>query len=434
MSNLQIALVGLGILIVAGIYAFNRWQEGRYRKRAESAFQQRHADVLLNDTGTPAPAPASRVRDRIEPQFQGGSAETDTVPAAPVRTAAPAPAPAVVEELDVLKEQITAELRADRRALAREEAWVEPMPMAPGASQPADLDDEVEAPVEEKIEPRAADNLAPAVAPLGADRIDYQLDMVSQTPISHVALDKLLKQLSDLAKRVHLWGAHAGQWLPVDIATAPRFARVRATLQLVNRSGLVSREDLIAFRRAVERCAGEVEATVEGAEADAYVDKALDLETFCQKADVVVGLNVVAQKAGPFAGTKLRAWAEAAGFQLRPNGAFHLNDEHGTTLIVMESQENPGFLPERIRTLTTKGVTLLLDAPVVPNGLHAFDRLVGLARNLASTMGGVVVDDNRAGVSDAGLNQIRATLKKIYDEMEVRGIPAGGSVAHRLFQ
>lgn len=483
MSTLQIALVGLGILIVAGIYLFNRWQESRYRKRAESAFQQRHADVLMNDSATPPPAPAARVRDRIEPQMQdldteasGPTAATATRPAqtdpymsradaAPASTppaaasatagvasvfagltpapsgqsaaaatpasAGSAPVAAPAEQIDVLKEQITAELRADRRAVAREESWVEPTPMAPGANLTTETSDAVE-PV--KVEPRAIDNSAPAASPPGADRLDYALDLVSQSPISHGALDRFLKQLSDLSRRVQLWGAHDNRWLVVDVAGAPRFARVRATLQLVNRSGMVSREDLLTFCRAMERCATDVEANVEGPDPEGYVKKAMDLETFCQKADVVVGLNVMAQKSGPFAGTKLRAWAEAAGFQLRPSGAFHLTDEHGLPLIVMESQENPGFLPERIRTLTTKGVTLLLDAPVVPDGLHAFDRLVGLARNLASTMGGVVVDDNHAGVSDAGLSQIRGTLKKIYEEMDARGIPAGSALAQRLFQ
>lgn len=477
MSTLQIALVGLGILIVAGIYLFNRWQESRYRKRAESAFQQRHADVLMNDSTTPPPAPAARVRDRIEPQMQDldteapgpaaaatarvaqadpylprvDAAAAPTAPAAapaasgvasifagltsaaPGQTsAAAAPAGAASQQIDVLKEQITAELRADRRAVAREEAWVEPTPMAPGANLTDSVGDDAEPPA--KVEPRAIDNSAPALPPPGADRLDYAVDLVSQTPISHGALDKFLKQLSDLSRRVQLWGAHDNRWLVVDVAGAPRFARVRATLQLVNRAGMVSREDLLTFCRAMERCAADVEANVEGPDPEAYVQKAMDLEAFCQKADVVVGLNVMAQKAGPFAGTKLRAWAEAAGFQLRPSGAFHLTDEHGLPLIVMESQENPGFLPERIRTLTTKGVTLLLDAPVVPDGLHAFDRLVGLARNLASTMGGVVVDDNNAGVSDAGLNQIRGTLKKIYEEMDARGIPAGSALAQRLFQ
>jgi len=397
MSKLHIALVGLGILIIAAIYIFNRWQERRYRQRAESAFQQRHADVLLNDSNTPPPAPAARVRDRIEPQFQG-----DALPDVAEKPSSPA------HEIDLLKERITSELRADRRALPREQT-AEPTPAPPA---------------------RAVVESAPA----GSDLLDYQLDLVAHAPVSHGSLDKFLKQLSDLSKRVHLWGAYEGEWLPLDILGAARFGRVRATLQLVSRSGMVSREDLLTFRRAFERCAAEVEANVEGPDPEAYVQKAAQLESFCQKADVVVGLNVVAQKSGPFAGTKLRAWAEAGGFQLRPNGVFQLNDDQGIAMITMESQESPGFLPERIRALTTKGVTLLMDAPSVPHGVQAFDKLVVHARNLAHTMGGAVVDDNGAGVSDAGLDSIRQTLKKIYDEMDARGIPAGSAVAQRLFQ
>jgi ZipA, C-terminal FtsZ-binding domain len=385
MSKLQIALVTFGILIVAAIYIFNRWQEHRYKKRAESAFQQRHEDVLLKNAPPAAvPAPPVRARERIEPQFQERE-------------------PSIGEGRD------------------------------PPATQPLQRAGAGDAHPEERIDPRRSDNHVPAVSPAGADKLDYQVDLVSHNPIPPSNLEKALRQVSDLAHRIQLWGAANNTWVAVDLHAAPKYTRVRATLQLVNRSGVVPPEDLLTFKRAFERCAAESEASAESAETEPFIEVARDLDRFCQESDVMVGLSVIAQKSGPFPGTKVRAWAEATGFQLRPDGIFQINDEHGHPSITMESHENPGFVPERIRTLTTNGVTLMLDVPKVANGVQAFDKLVGLARQLANAMGGVLVDDNKMAVNESGLDQIRGQLKQIYQEMDARGIPAGSSLALRLF-
>ena len=47
MSELQLGLLIIGALAVVGVFVFNRHQERRARRRAEQAFQSRHADVLL---------------------------------------------------------------------------------------------------------------------------------------------------------------------------------------------------------------------------------------------------------------------------------------------------------------------------------------------------------------------------------------------------
>jgi hypothetical protein len=48
MSDLQISLLVLGVIVVAGVYAFNWLQERGHRKRAESAFSAPRHDVLMD--------------------------------------------------------------------------------------------------------------------------------------------------------------------------------------------------------------------------------------------------------------------------------------------------------------------------------------------------------------------------------------------------
>lgn len=48
MSDLQISLFGIGILAVAAVIVFNRWQERKYRRHAEAHFKASHDDALLD--------------------------------------------------------------------------------------------------------------------------------------------------------------------------------------------------------------------------------------------------------------------------------------------------------------------------------------------------------------------------------------------------
>jgi FtsZ-interacting cell division protein ZipA len=163
------------------------------------------------------------------------------------------------------------------------------------------------------------------------------------------------------------------------------------------------------------------------------LEQAGDLGRFYAEVDVVVGINVVAQAGQVFQGTKIRALAEAAGLHLQPIGVFHCLDERGGALFSLENQEPDPFLIDKIRSLATPGITFLLDLPRVADGLRAFDRMVAMSRSFADSLDGILADDNRVPLDDAGLDKIRAQLRAIYGAMEQRGIQAGGPLALRLF-
>ncbi|MDP1673557.1 MAG: cell division protein ZipA C-terminal FtsZ-binding domain-containing protein [Burkholderiales bacterium] len=84
MSDLQIALAAIGLVVVGGVYAFNIWQERKLRQRLQKAFEGEHADVLLK---TAEAEPVERAEPRIEPRI-GDEAE-------PVAAPGPEPAPGV---------------------------------------------------------------------------------------------------------------------------------------------------------------------------------------------------------------------------------------------------------------------------------------------------------------------------------------------------
>jgi hypothetical protein len=64
MSDLQTALIAIGACVVAGVLAFNWWQERQFRRRAELAFDNEHADVLMPAKAPGAEAAPMRVSSR----------------------------------------------------------------------------------------------------------------------------------------------------------------------------------------------------------------------------------------------------------------------------------------------------------------------------------------------------------------------------------
>lgn len=348
MSDLQIALAAIGLLVIGGVYAFNIWQERKLRRRLEQAFEGERDDVLLKAAAEPAAA-------RIEPR-----------------------------------------LGADAVATAD-------ISVAPGAVEGAD----------------------PAT--------EFAADIELPEPVGDGALRELLSQLATFGKPARVLGWDAGAWRVLDRGAHADCRRLQAVLQLVNRAGPVHAPQLNGFCDAVRTWAGHHGGQVETDDTAAALATARDLDAFCGEMDVAIGLNVVAPAGAAFPGEQIAAAAAAAGFTLEPDGLFHWREAGGQTLFTMENHEPEPFAAERLATLQTPGMTLLLDVPRVADGVAALDLMARAGTAVAETLGGFVVDDNRVPLQEAGLARIKAQLQGIYAAMAERQIPAGSLRAQRLF-
>jgi hypothetical protein len=356
MSDLQIGLLFIGVVVIAGVVVYNRMQEARFRRRAEAGFGKDGGDALLEPV---APAPV----DRIEPMLRPAAAE---------------PEPATMGRVEPVG-----------------------MPAGNGAD----------------TEPSP---------------IDYIIQVNGVQVIGRDDLQRLLEALEGLGKRVQVLASAApGAWAPVASASSG-VTRVRVALQLADRRGHVTQDDLFAFQSLVTQWAQSLAAGIDAPDLTPYAQVAKDLDQFCADVDVVVGLNVVAATGEPFSGFKVRNCAEAVGFRM-DESAFRYADPLGATLFSLENMQSGPLDPDRIKTSTINGVTLLLDVPRLSDGVAAFDQMVQTGKSLAEGLGGALVDDNRTAVTEAGLEQIRNQLRRIYGEMQARGIAAGSRTALRLF-
>jgi hypothetical protein len=363
MSELQIGLLVIGAAVIAAVYAYNRIQEHRFRRRMREAFGSAPEDVLL-ETGSGRSPPDGRLEPRLEPAVIGRAAH-EAAPAAP-------------------------------------------QPVAPAREAPARGFDAV---------------------------LDYVAEVDAPSPIPEALLGELMSRIAGCGKPVRATGysPESGSWEEIERGSPGRYTRLRLALQLVNRAGAVNAAQLGAFCDAIRSCADRIGAQALCPDVQPALKAARELDAFCAEVDVAIGINVVAADGAVFTGTRIRALAESAGFKLEPDGVFHYRDEHRQTLFTLDNHEPAPFLPEQVKNLTTRGVTLLLDVPRVADGARALARMLEVAASLATSLGGKLVDDNRIALTEAGVARIQAQVRSIQAAMAGRGIPAGSARALRLF-
>ncbi len=369
MSDLQWSLLGLGVIVILGVLAFNWYQERAHRRRAEEAFEAPPRDVLFDGDSPPPPLPV-----HSEPMDAESSLGEDSdLPG----QEDPAPVP---------------------RAAPRQDE-----PVTTRASEPGAVDCEA---VFQQEDPFGEDFLQRIAQAMGAlARAAHPAGFDERT----------------------------GQWVALDETANGRFRRIRLSMQLADRQSAVSRADLEEFAAAMRGVSVDTSAALILPDLDAVESRAQELDRFCADVDIAIGLSVVARTGQLFQGTTIRALAESAGLKLEADGQFHYEDTHGASQFTLDNQDPEPFFPESIKALTTSGVTFLLDVPRAAGGIGAYDRMVQVSKNFAAKLDGIIVDDNRQALNDHGLDAIRRHLLGVYGAMDEAGIPPGGPVALRLF-
>lgn len=309
--------------------------------------------------------------------------------------------------------------------------------------QLARIDEPPEAPATPAAHPpeEQENSALPGAAPRSAPHpqfdamIDFVAAVESDTVLPGVLVDELLGRTAACGKPCRSAGyrADSGQWEELARGAGSRYRRVELALQLVNRAGPVRPPQLAMFCDAVRDCAERMGASATCPDTQEALQRTRDLDALCAEVDVAIGVNIVAMEGQTFPGSKIRALAEAAGFKLEPDGIFRFHGDHNQTLFTLDNHEPAPFLPEQIRSLSTSGITLLLDVPRIADGLDVFDRMLAIARSLAQSLGGRLVDDNRVALNDAGIVKIRQQLARIFTAMEDRGVGAGSARALRIF-
>lgn len=412
MTELQMGLIGLGATAVVGVYGFNKWQEYRQRKLTEAVMKPHHDDVLLGNGSKVVPQPV--VAERSEPEIRADAAPrmavrleptfADEAPSTPVSTEEPV---GREPEIPVSPVHETTLPSAPAQVAVTDEVVLEE-PDLPAIDVPAEL-----------LDPR----------------LEFIVAMELVEPVSAIQIiHSQRSSLHRVNKPVHWVGYNerTREWERLSPDSETPVRRLRVGLQLVNRMGPVSEGDITIFTNAMHALADELMAVAD-MPSSRLADQAAEIDRFCAAVDLEIGLNLVS-RASAFSGTKIRALAEAAGMVLGLGGAFTRYDDNGRVLFSLQNYESTPFSADSLRTVTTHGLTFLLDVPRVDHGERVFTQMTEIAKRFGDTLQGALVDDNRQPLSESQLDHIRREfIGKPQATMASFNLPAGSPQALRLF-
>lgn len=272
-----------------------------------------------------------------------------------------------------------------------------------------------------------------ATAGSGAEissRIDTVAVILADDPIMREQLSPLLDALATHRTPVHVEGIVEEQWHDIDSSPRQSWRELRVGLQLASRAGPLAESEIEGFNQAIADFAASASAVSQRESPAAAAQRARDLDAFCANADIEVAVNVIGQFGATFPVSRVKTLALEHG----------LSETASEELVSFAADGTREFVIRRFDDTAHKaspsyfsGITFALDVPQVPDPVSVLADMVQVAGSFAANLAGQLVDDNRRPLSDAGLASILRSVEKVATDMEAHGVPAGSSLARRLF-
>jgi FtsZ-interacting cell division protein ZipA len=385
MSELQLALIGFGALLVAAVWGYNLWQEKKQRRQVEAALPPAKPDVLMAGRGEP------EAEVRREPEIA-----SFTVPREPTFGA---------PEIPVEESPVAAMPAADNGALP------------PGESRPA--------------------------APLPAEWADGRADCLLRIEfVDPVAVPEIWAEQAAWAHKLDKplqWLGYTerdggGRWHALLPQESGEVLQVAAALQLADRRGALREVTLATFLDGMHKLAQRFAGLVELPEPGPVLAAARELDAFCAGVDVQLSLHVVPRPGSiaEMVGARLVPALDACGLK-REGERFVATDAEGAEAFALTCQTAGGAVADRLESQALVDLTFSIDVPRVADGAAAFERMTACARQCADALGGQLADPQRKPLAEATGAAIRARIVDLQAGMARMGIPAGGVRALRLF-
>ncbi|CAN6132556.1 ZipA, C-terminal FtsZ-binding domain containing protein [Methylophilaceae bacterium] len=419
MSDLQIALIAIGALIILAVLILNWWQERRFHRQVQSQFTDIKSDALLPESAAQTPLDSEAHEDGLiseKDDTQSGLEDGvyDTADA---------------QDADNFTINVAVKIDA------------EDAPAFDTLTVTADSEEPQPSQTIEEVAPSA-----PAEPKVSAGLPSMLLSKIDTTALLYLAkestrltLKESLQGLFDgLDKPFFIHALDKNQAWQVldddDTQTYQPVLRVACSLQLADRGGAVTRSTLSRFQLAVTELALKINADLEWQDIESIQLQASELDEFCIAVDKTVGFHLSHGENGAFSAAKLTALAEAQGLAANDAGCLQaFNPQSAKPSFIIFNTENQLTAFNAASDALIKSVIFQLDIPRVDECTLAFKQMVKVAKSLAVDLNANLLDANNRILNDQQIEQIFQQVDSIQDTMRLRGIEPGSEAALRLF-
>jgi FtsZ-interacting cell division protein ZipA len=399
MSELQIALIAIGALIILAVLVINWRQERRFHSQVEKSFLPLQSDALLDDSDINEPK-LSQPRKFNEPKFDTGDSNGTSAGALDSRATdhfsidetmvfnkhsqqtkykdsdrfVELPQDNAAETMMKEKESIDVTYNKlinskldrlsthisesdNKQALAKEGVDKQNGDFKAVFDEALSSKTQTTAslPASEDIQAQLESSVTLPEMLHGQMDLTALLYLSNETPVS--ALNNALTALFDNFDKpvfVHVLDSNKKWFLLKDMqsnqdALNRLISKVACSIQLADRGGAIERNTLNRFQLAVETLGLDINGHVEWQNAGDALSAANSLDLFCIEVDKTIGFHLVHGDSGAFTGTKLRGLAESQGLVLNSDGTFKYFDQSSDGLNaskqrLVEPQLHPSFV------------------------------------------------------------------------------------------
>ena len=465
MSDLQIVLIAIGALIIAGVVVYNWLQERKLRNNINEGFIVPQKDVLAEDFYIDTDAFVDRAladspnKNKITEKLN----QPISIESSALELISPQAVSEGSDEVDDLLDDLADSDLASNDLSSNNLADDEHALSSPAVASALLLENvafdqkqafnhedsilkqavdeafsgESKSPAAKTLQTELAPNVTSALPADIHPQIDLTAFLYTTKDIGSQSLNKLANDTaSDMGVPMMVHGmCHDNKWYAVNQGTeVERFKQIACSIQLADRGGPVSKHRLNKFQFAIENLGLELNAHVEWQGTGDAMQRAIDLDQFCIEVDQLISVHI-AESGAPIHGTKLRGLAEANGMTLLEDGKFHCFTEHNTDIIAytLSSGDGQPFTSDGLRSNVVKTAVFQIEIPKVSNSEQVFQQVVQVAKKMSTSLNAQLVDDHQKPLGDLQIEKIRQQLKKIHATMVARGIMPGSISSMRLF-
>lgn len=426
MDKTLLLLLIAALVVVAGVIAFNIFQERKFRDKVRAQFGGAQEDALLKTS-------KNQIRDAEEellrPVIIGeeNTYQTTFVEEDEYGYETDIAEETIYQATQVMDEEPLEPVLAQEETHSAQQFVFEDEPEPASEPEPTQAQISEEENLSQGHWLLSLDGMSTLDLPWFDKRIDY-LAFVSLASMQELTS---VPRLSN-RRRYKVAGCTSNNRFQIaEAIPGVQYQAFVLSLQGIDRNGLVSEEEIRQFKEHAASFAKQMNGGIKFSDVNSFLQSAAPIDALCEEVDKVIAIHLVSRSS--ILGTELRQAVERTGFELEHDGSFYYMDSMSNPLFTVVTLDGAPFTGPLLAKQAYRGFSMLFSVAQIRDGEKSFDRFMDIAVTLSSQLHLDLVDDKNQELSTQWLKQIRDYVIFEQRKMMQAKIPPGEELAQRLF-